>query len=413
MPSSAGLPHLPLAALQRRAVLAAAARKRAHRPAARLDARARPAGLRLFRPQRSTSPRASAASSATGASTRCRASWRVAPLEMQWCLDCHRDPAPHLRPREQRVRHGFRPPPTRASRPRSCRARTCAERASPIARHATDKDHAPRLPQARRASAALASAGCAPPAEKIVPYAHQPEARVARRAALLCERGELRRRAPKACSSSRTPAGRPRWKAIPRTRRASARTSVHGQASVLQLWDPERSKAPRSMASRRRAEQLKRELAGCSPARRARRRGCAMLIGASDLADARARSSRPALSAIRERACTAGIRCTRRSARRRAPRVRPRLEPIARLEEAGAILSLDAASSTTIRGASNYARAARARPHAAGRDDEPAVRVREHAFARRRDGGHRYARPRDEIEDWLASPRRRFGILPT
>ncbi len=23
---------------------------------------------------------------------------RVAPLTMQWCLDCHRDPGPHLRP---------------------------------------------------------------------------------------------------------------------------------------------------------------------------------------------------------------------------------------------------------------------------------------------------------------------------
>jgi hypothetical protein len=27
--------------------------------------------------------------------------WRVAPLTMKWCLDCHRDPAPNLRPRDQ------------------------------------------------------------------------------------------------------------------------------------------------------------------------------------------------------------------------------------------------------------------------------------------------------------------------
>lgn len=27
--------------------------------------------------------------------------WRSAPLLMEWCIDCHRDPAPHLRPREQ------------------------------------------------------------------------------------------------------------------------------------------------------------------------------------------------------------------------------------------------------------------------------------------------------------------------
>lgn len=26
--------------------------------------------------------------------------WRVTPLEMQWCLSCHRDPAPHLRRRQ-------------------------------------------------------------------------------------------------------------------------------------------------------------------------------------------------------------------------------------------------------------------------------------------------------------------------
>ena len=27
--------------------------------------------------------------------------WRAQRLEMQWCLDCHRDPAPHLRPRDE------------------------------------------------------------------------------------------------------------------------------------------------------------------------------------------------------------------------------------------------------------------------------------------------------------------------
>jgi hypothetical protein len=26
---------------------------------------------------------------------------REAPLSMQWCLDCHRDPGPHLRARDQ------------------------------------------------------------------------------------------------------------------------------------------------------------------------------------------------------------------------------------------------------------------------------------------------------------------------
>jgi hypothetical protein len=27
--------------------------------------------------------------------------WRAQPLQMQWCLDCHRNPAAHLRPHEQ------------------------------------------------------------------------------------------------------------------------------------------------------------------------------------------------------------------------------------------------------------------------------------------------------------------------
>lgn len=30
--------------------------------------------------------------------------WRAEPFQMQWCLSCHRDPAPHLRPREMVTR---------------------------------------------------------------------------------------------------------------------------------------------------------------------------------------------------------------------------------------------------------------------------------------------------------------------
>jgi hypothetical protein len=27
--------------------------------------------------------------------------WRAQPLQMQWCLECHRDPVPRLRPHAQ------------------------------------------------------------------------------------------------------------------------------------------------------------------------------------------------------------------------------------------------------------------------------------------------------------------------
>jgi len=36
---------------------------------------------------------------------------QVAPLTMGWCLGCHRDPAPHLRPRAEITTMGWRPPP--------------------------------------------------------------------------------------------------------------------------------------------------------------------------------------------------------------------------------------------------------------------------------------------------------------
>jgi hypothetical protein len=35
--------------------------------------------------------------------------WRVAPMQMQWCLACHRDPAPHLHAPEEVFRMPSRP----------------------------------------------------------------------------------------------------------------------------------------------------------------------------------------------------------------------------------------------------------------------------------------------------------------
>ena len=36
---------------------------------------------------------------------------QAAPLTMGWCLDCHRDPAPNLRPREAVFDMTWTPPP--------------------------------------------------------------------------------------------------------------------------------------------------------------------------------------------------------------------------------------------------------------------------------------------------------------
>jgi hypothetical protein len=37
--------------------------------------------------------------------------WKASSLSMSWCLDCHRDPAPHLRPREEVFSTNWKPPP--------------------------------------------------------------------------------------------------------------------------------------------------------------------------------------------------------------------------------------------------------------------------------------------------------------
>lgn len=42
----------------------------------------------------------------------------AAPLTMQWCLGCHRDPAPHLRPRDEIFDMQWRPPPDQEERGR-------------------------------------------------------------------------------------------------------------------------------------------------------------------------------------------------------------------------------------------------------------------------------------------------------
>nr|WP_282572222.1 cytochrome c3 family protein [Roseomonas acroporae] len=51
-----------------------------------------------------------------GAVQRMQQVRQVAPLTMGWCLDCHRDPAPNLRPREAIYDMGWTPPADQRAR---------------------------------------------------------------------------------------------------------------------------------------------------------------------------------------------------------------------------------------------------------------------------------------------------------
>jgi hypothetical protein len=37
--------------------------------------------------------------------------WQAAPLTMEWCLECHRNPARFVRPRDQVFSMEYTPPP--------------------------------------------------------------------------------------------------------------------------------------------------------------------------------------------------------------------------------------------------------------------------------------------------------------
>ena len=99
------LHELPFADLGRQRHARAGARQLPHRPVAALAARLQPARLRLLRPQHPRPQGRSAARPATAGSTRCRFTYQVPSLLMEWCLDCHRHPERQLRPRERGLQH--------------------------------------------------------------------------------------------------------------------------------------------------------------------------------------------------------------------------------------------------------------------------------------------------------------------
>jgi hypothetical protein len=41
--------------------------------------------------------------------------YQATSLQMEWCLGCHRNPEPHVRPREQVFNMAWEPPPNQAA----------------------------------------------------------------------------------------------------------------------------------------------------------------------------------------------------------------------------------------------------------------------------------------------------------
>ena len=51
-----------------------------------------------------------------GAVDKMPLTWQTEPLTMGWCLDCHRDPAPHLRPKGEVTNMAWTPPADQRAR---------------------------------------------------------------------------------------------------------------------------------------------------------------------------------------------------------------------------------------------------------------------------------------------------------
>jgi molybdopterin-containing oxidoreductase family iron-sulfur binding subunit len=254
------------------------------------------------------------------------------------------------------------------------------------------------------ASAALASAGCSPPAERIVPYAHQPENVLPGVPRFYASAASILGAAEGVLVESNT--GRPtKVEGNPAHPGSTGSTSVHGQASVLQLWDPDRSKAPRKRGRPATRAQFEGDLHEALTRVESRRgAGLRILIGACDSPTLAAQ-----LAALTQRLPEARVHRwdplhrdrSHEGARLAFGRV---LEPIARIEDAGAILSLDSRFLDDHPFRLNYAR-----QFAAARTPRDGRMVRLYALESAPSltgamADHRYAMRVSEIEAWLLHP---------
>ncbi|HZD21031.1 MAG TPA: 4Fe-4S dicluster domain-containing protein [Burkholderiales bacterium] len=257
------------------------------------------------------------------------------------------------------------------------------------------------------AAAALATGACSRPREAIVPYAHQPEGGLPGVPRYYASAASFVGGAEGLLIESNT--GRPtKVEGNPAHPGSQGATSVHGQASVLQLWDPERSKAPRRRGQPATRGELERDLAEALP-----RNGDGLRILASDL---NSPSLVRQLDALAKR--FPGARVHRwhplhRSRSREGARLgfgRP-LEPLDRLAEAGAILSLDSRFLDDHPFRLNYARQL---AHARTPRDGSMCRL--YAFESTPSlvgamADHRYAMTVPAIERWLVAKDARYQTI--
>ena len=251
------------------------------------------------------------------------------------------------------------------------------------------------------ASAALAGAGCSPPAEPIVPYAVQPENTLPGVPRFYASAASFTGAAEGLLIESNT--GRPtKVEGNPAHPGSLGGTSVHGQASVLELWDPDRSKTPRKQGQPATRAHFERDLAELL-GKLFQGKGLRVLIGACNSPTLAAQ-----LEALAKRYPEARVHRwdpLHREASREGARLafgRP-LEPLARLEEAGAILSLDSRFLDDHPYRLNYARR-----FAAARTPREGRMTRLYAFESAPSlvgamADHRFAMRTQEIEQWLAS----------
>ncbi len=255
--------------------------------------------------------------------------------------------------------------------------------------------------KASAAAAALAGASCSRPAERIVPYAQQPEAALPGVPLFYTSAASFVGAAEGLLIETNT--GRPtKVEGNPAHSGSLGGTSVQGQASVLELWDPDRAKAPRRRGQPATLGHFDADLHEVLPAIRRNQGEGLHILGRSFASPTLARQ----LELLQERLPRMRIHRwdpLERAHSREGARLafgRP-LEPLYRLDEAGAILSLDSRFLDDHPWRLNHARQfARARTPRDGR------MTRLYAFESAPSlagvmADHRHARPVGAIEQFL------------